>query len=61
MKLNAAIVRTMADPSVRKKLADLGQEIYPPERQTPEALAVFQKAELEKWVPIITAASIKVE
>jgi tripartite-type tricarboxylate transporter receptor subunit TctC len=61
MKLNAAIVRTMADPSVRKKLADLGQEIYPPERQTPEALAAFQKAELDKWVPIITAANIKVE
>jgi tripartite-type tricarboxylate transporter receptor subunit TctC len=61
MKLNAAIVRTMADPSVRKKLADLGQEIYPPERQTPDALAAFQKAELEKWVPIITAANIKVE
>jgi tripartite-type tricarboxylate transporter receptor subunit TctC len=60
-KLNEAIVRTMADPSVRQKLADLGQEIYPPEQQTPEALAAFQKAELEKWGPIITAANIKVE
>jgi hypothetical protein len=46
---------------VRQKLADLGQEIYPPEQQTPEALGAFQKAELEKWGPIITAADIKVE
>lgn len=61
MKLNKAIVHTMADPSVRQKLADLGQEIYPPEQQTPEALAAFQKAELDKWVPIIAAANIKVE
>ena len=60
-KLNKAIVQTMADPSVRRKLADLGQEIYPPELQTPEALAAFQKSELAKWGPIITAANIKVE
>src|SRR5580704_18062242 len=61
MTLNKAIVRAMADPSVRQKLADLGQEIYPPEQQTPEALGAFQKAELDKWRPIITAANIKVE
>jgi tripartite-type tricarboxylate transporter receptor subunit TctC len=61
MTLNKAIVAAMADPAVRKRLADLGQEIYPPEQQTPEALAAFQKAELEKWRPIITAANIKVE
>ena len=59
--LNKAIVAAMADPSVRQKLADLGQDIYPPEQQTPEALAAFQKAEMEKWGPIITAANIKVE
>jgi tripartite-type tricarboxylate transporter receptor subunit TctC len=51
----------MADPAVRQRLADLGQEIYPPELQTPEALAEFQKTELHKWGPIITAANIKVE
>jgi tripartite-type tricarboxylate transporter receptor subunit TctC len=61
MKLNSAIMRALADPSVRQRLADLGQEIYPPEMQTPQALAAFQKAELEKWGPIITAANIKVE
>jgi tripartite-type tricarboxylate transporter receptor subunit TctC len=60
-KLNNAIVGAMADPSVRQRLADLGQEFYPPEMQTPQALAAFQKAELDKWGPIITAANIKVE
>ncbi len=61
MALNKAIVSAMADPAVRQKLAGLGQEIYPLEQQTPQALAAFQKAELEKWGPIITAANIKVE
>ena len=61
MKLNQAIVHAMADPSVRQRLADLGQTVYPAEQQTPEALAVFQKAEIEKWSPIIASANIKVE
>jgi tripartite-type tricarboxylate transporter receptor subunit TctC len=61
MKLNKAIVHAMADPAVRQRLVDLGQEIYPAEMQTPEALAAFQKAEIEKWVPIIRAANIKAE
>jgi tripartite-type tricarboxylate transporter receptor subunit TctC len=60
-ELNKIIVRAMADPTVRQRLAGLGQEIYPPEQQTPEALAAFQKAEMEKWGPIITAANIKGE
>ena len=61
MKLNQAIVSAMADPSVRQRLADLGQTIYPADQQTPEALAAFQKAEIEKWGPIIASANIKVE
>ena len=39
----------------------LGQELPPPEQQTPEALAAYQKAEIEKWWPIIKAANIKAE
>jgi hypothetical protein len=46
---------------VRSRIADLGLEIFPREQQTPEALAAFQKAEIEKWWPIIKAANIKVE
>jgi hypothetical protein len=40
---------------------DLGQEIFPRDQQTPEALGAFQKAEVEKWWPIIKAANIKGE
>jgi tripartite-type tricarboxylate transporter receptor subunit TctC len=60
-KLNAAVVDALADGSVRQRLAEIGQEIFPREQQTPEALAAFQKVEIEKWWPIIKAANIKVE
>jgi len=60
-KLNAAIVDALADPAVRARLADLGHEIFPREQQTPEALGALQKAEIEKWSPIIKAANIKGE
>jgi tripartite-type tricarboxylate transporter receptor subunit TctC len=60
-RLNAAVAEALADPSVRARLADLGQEIYPREQQTPEALAALQKAEIEKWWPIVKAANIKAE
>jgi tripartite-type tricarboxylate transporter receptor subunit TctC len=57
-KLNAAMREALADPAVRKRLEDLGQEIPPPEQQSPEALYAFQKAETEKWWPMIKAAGI---
>ena len=60
-RLNAAIVGALADPTVRQRLADLGQEIPPRAQQTPEALAAFHKAEVEKWWPLIKAAGIKPE
>ena len=60
-KLNAAVRETLADPAVRKRLADLGQEIPPLDQQTPQGLASFQKAEIEKWWPIVRAANIKVQ
>jgi hypothetical protein len=46
---------------VRKRFIDLGQDVFPQEQQTPEALDALQKAEIEKWWPIIKAAGIKVE
>ena len=60
-RLHAAAVEALADPAVRSKLELLGQDIYPRERQTPQALASQQKAEIEKWWPIIKAGNIKVE
>ena len=60
-RLNAAVVESLADPAVRKRLADMGQDIPSREQQTPEALGAFHKAEIEKWWPIIRAAGIKGE
>jgi tripartite-type tricarboxylate transporter receptor subunit TctC len=60
-KLNTAVVEALADPTVRARLANLGQEIFPREQQTPQALAAYHKAEIEKWWPIIKAANIKAE
>jgi len=60
-KLNSAVVESLADATVRKRLADIGQEIYPREQQTPEALRAYQTAEIEKWWPIVKAAGIKAE
>lgn len=60
-KLNAAIVEALADPAVRKRLADLGQQTVPPEQQSADALRALQKAEIEKWWPIIKAANIRAE
>jgi tripartite-type tricarboxylate transporter receptor subunit TctC len=60
-KLNAAVVDALADPAVRQRFADAGLEIPPRDKQTPEALGAYHKAEADKWWPIIKAANIKVE
>ena len=60
-KLNSAVVDALADPGVRKRLEEAGLDIPPREKQTPEALAAYQQAEVKKWWPMIKAANIKVE
>jgi tripartite-type tricarboxylate transporter receptor subunit TctC len=60
-KLNGAVVDALADPTVRQRFADQGQEIPPRDQQTPEALYAYQKADIEKWWPMIKAAGIKGE
>ena len=58
-KLNAAVVSTMEDPATRKRFVDQGFVIPPREQQTPEALRAYQKAEIEKWWPVIESAGLK--
>jgi len=60
-KLNAAVVRALADPGTKKRLADIGQDVWPREQQTPEALAAHHKAEIDKWWPIIRASGLKAQ
>jgi tripartite-type tricarboxylate transporter receptor subunit TctC len=60
-KLNAAVRDALSDPEVATRLTEIGQEIFLRSEQTPEALSALQKAEIEKWWPIIKAANIKVE
>jgi tripartite-type tricarboxylate transporter receptor subunit TctC len=58
-KLNAAVVDAIGTPAVRQRFTDIGLDVFPREQQTPEALAAFQKAEIDKWWPIIKAGNIK--
>ncbi len=60
-KLNEAVVNALADPTERKRLTDIAQDIFPRDQLTPEALGAFHRAEAAKWWPIIKAAGIKAE
>jgi tripartite-type tricarboxylate transporter receptor subunit TctC len=60
-KLNAATIEALADPAIQRRFAALGADIPSRDEQTPEALAARQKADIEKWWPIIKAAGIKVQ
>jgi tripartite-type tricarboxylate transporter receptor subunit TctC len=60
-KLNGAMKQVLADPAVKARFAELGLDVASPQQQTPEGLAAFQKAEIDKWWPIIKASGIKPE
>ena len=60
-RLNATLREVLADASVKKRLDDLGITISPRDQQSPEALAAFQKAEAERWWPVIKASNLKAE
>jgi tripartite-type tricarboxylate transporter receptor subunit TctC len=60
-KLNAAMMEALADPALKARFSDLGLDLAPRDLQTPEGLAAFHKAEIDKWWPVIKASGIKVE
>jgi tripartite-type tricarboxylate transporter receptor subunit TctC len=61
LKLNTAMVAALADPAVRARFAELGLDVASREQQTPAGLAAYNKAEIEKWWPIIKSAGIRGE
>jgi tripartite-type tricarboxylate transporter receptor subunit TctC len=60
-KLNDAVVTALADPGLRERFAEIGQDVPPRDQQTPEGLAAYQKSEIETWWPIVRSAHISVE
>ena len=60
-RLNAAAVEALNDPSVRKQLENLGLQMPPKDKLTPEALGAWQKDEIAKWWPMIKAANVRVD
>ncbi|HWZ38673.1 MAG TPA: tripartite tricarboxylate transporter substrate-binding protein [Bradyrhizobium sp.] len=60
-KLNATMTQVLFNPQVRQRFAELGIQMTPIDQQSPEVLRAYQKAEAERWWPIIKAANIKVE
>lgn len=58
-KVNAAVMDALADPATQKRIADQGLDIPRREQQSAEALATYQKQEIEKWWPIVKAANLR--
>src|SRR6202521_2039316 len=54
-KLNASAVDALNDPEMRKQLENLGLQMPPGDRLSPEALGAWQKAEIAKWWPVTKA------
>jgi tripartite-type tricarboxylate transporter receptor subunit TctC len=54
-RVNGAVRAALRDPDVVKRMDDLGAEIVPDAKNTPEALQAWLKTEIDKWGPIIRA------
>jgi len=60
-RLNAALVESLDDPAVIKRITELGQELPATDQRTPQALGARHRADIEKWWQLVKAANIKVE
>jgi len=60
-KLNKAMSDALDDPAIRKRLEELGLEVVPPERRTPEYLAKYLPAEIERWAQVVHRAGISAD
>jgi tripartite-type tricarboxylate transporter receptor subunit TctC len=57
-RVNGAVAKAMDDPTIAKRLADIGADIPPPDRRSPDALRQLVDSEIDKWVPLIKEAGI---
>jgi tripartite-type tricarboxylate transporter receptor subunit TctC len=57
-RMNAAVDQAMHDEAIARRMAEIGAEIPPPDRRTPQALAELVRSEIDKWVPLIQAAGV---
>jgi len=57
-RLNAAVAEALADPKIAQRLREIGQESFPPDQRSVDAMAAFEQAEADKWWPIIKAANL---
>ena len=57
-KFNAAVRSALKDPTVMARMAELGAEIVPDAKLTPEGLRSWLKQETERWGPVIKAAGV---
>jgi len=55
-KLNAALIKVLSEPDVIERVRALGAEPIP---MTPTAFAAFIEIEINKWLKVATAASVK--
>jgi len=60
-KINDALVKTMADPAIVKRLTELAVDLPSKEEASPDALRAQLKASIDKWVPAVQAAGVKPE
>jgi tripartite-type tricarboxylate transporter receptor subunit TctC len=58
-KINAAAREAMADPAVRQRVTDLALDMPAADQLAPQALTALQKADIDKWWPIMKEAGIK--
>jgi tripartite-type tricarboxylate transporter receptor subunit TctC len=55
-KVNAAVRAALKDPAFQQRMRDLGAEIVPESKQTPEGLRAWLKSETDRVGPVIRAA-----
>jgi tripartite-type tricarboxylate transporter receptor subunit TctC len=60
-KVNAALLKTLDDPAISKRLTELAVDLPSKEEASPEALRNLLKASIDKWVPTVRAAGVQPE